>query len=94
MDNRAELDFSLMTLSLESRETEDLYAQFMTPEAILLSKRFLRQNLRILRKAEDRFHVEKELIVAILLVYSTASAYFPVVGRAERRKREYSLHPR
>jgi len=70
MDNRAELDFSLMTLSLESRETEDLYAQFMTPEAILLSKRFLRQNLRILRKAEDRFHVEKEVIVAILLVES------------------------
>jgi membrane-bound lytic murein transglycosylase B len=70
MDARAELNLSLMTLSLESRETGDLYAQFLTQEAILLSKKFLRQNLKILRKAENRFYVEKEVIVAILLVES------------------------
>ena len=70
MDARAELNFSLMTISLESRETGDLYVQFLTQEAILLSKKFLRQNLNMLRKAENRFYVEKEVIVAILLVES------------------------
>jgi len=70
MDARAELNLSLMIISLESRETTDFYAQFLTQEAILLSKKFLRQNLNILRKAENRFHVEKEVIVAILLVES------------------------
>jgi membrane-bound lytic murein transglycosylase B len=59
-----------MILSLESRETTDFYAQFLTQEAILLSKKFLRQNLNILRKAEYRFYVEKEVIVTILLVES------------------------
>ena len=70
MDARAELNLSLMIISLESRETADLYAQFLTQEAILLSKKFLRQNLNTLRKAENRFYVEKEVIVAILLVES------------------------
>ena len=69
-DARAELNLSLMILSLESRETTDFYVQFLTQEAILLSKKFLRQNLNILRKAENRFYVEKEVIVAILLVES------------------------
>jgi len=70
MDARAELNLSLMIISLESRETADLYAQFLTQEAILLSKKFLRQSLNTLRKAENRFYVEKEVIVAILLVES------------------------
>jgi membrane-bound lytic murein transglycosylase B len=70
MDPRMELTLSLMILSLESRETADFYAQFLSPEAILLSKQFLRQNLRILRNAENRFYVEKEVMVAILLVES------------------------
>lgn len=70
MDPRMELNLSLMILSLESRERADFYAQFLSPEAILLSKQFLRQNLKILRKAENRFHVEKEVMVAILLVES------------------------
>jgi len=69
-DARAELNLSLMILSLESRETADFYVQFLTEEAILLSKKFLRQNLKILREAENRFDVEKEVIVAILLVES------------------------
>lgn len=70
MDPRMALNLSLMILSLESRETGDFYAQFLSPEAILLSKQFLRQNLKILRKAENRFYVEKEVMVAILLVES------------------------
>ena len=70
MDARVELNPSLMTLSLESNETPDRYTQFLTQDAILLSKKFLRQNLKILRNAETRFHVEKEVIVAILWVES------------------------
>jgi membrane-bound lytic murein transglycosylase B len=70
MDARTELDLSLMIISLESWEKANFYAQFLTQEAILLSKKFLRQNLKILRKAENKFYVEKEVIVAILLVES------------------------
>jgi len=69
-DERAELNPSLMTISLEKRETRELYAQFLSPESILLSQKFLRQNLRSLRKAEDRFRVDKEVVVAILRVES------------------------
>ncbi len=69
-DARSELNPSLMTISLEFKETEDLYAPFLRREAILLSKRFLHRNLKTLRRAEHRFHVEKEIIVAILLVES------------------------
>ncbi len=70
MDARAELNPALMTISMESRETRDLYTQFLSQEPISLSKKFLRQNLKLLRKAENRFHVEKEVVVAILLVES------------------------
>ena len=69
-DARAELIPSLMTISLQSRETGGLYAQFFSPESILLSKNFLLQNLKILRKMEKQFHVDKEVVVAILLVES------------------------
>jgi membrane-bound lytic murein transglycosylase B len=72
MDTRAELNpFMLVTyLNLNSRETPELYTQFLNPELILLSKKFLCQNLKVLRNAEKRFQVEKEVIVAILLVES------------------------
>ena len=69
-DPRAELNPGLMTISLESRETKELYQQFLGAESILLCKKFLRQNLKVLRKMEKKFHVEKEIIVAILLVES------------------------
>jgi membrane-bound lytic murein transglycosylase B len=59
-----------MTLSLEPRETRELYAQFLNAESVLLSKKFLRQNLKLLRKSENRFHVDREVVVAILLVES------------------------
>ncbi len=70
MDARADLIPRLLTLSLVSKETKELYTQFLNQESLQLSKKFLHQNLKILRKAENRFHVEKEIIVAILLVES------------------------
>jgi membrane-bound lytic murein transglycosylase B len=69
-DSRAEFISELTRISLISRETPESYAQFLSPEAILLSKQFLQKNLKILRQMEKQFHVEKEVIVAILLVES------------------------
>lgn len=70
MDSRSEPNPERMTLSLGSRETKELYEQFLSPESISLARTFLRQNLRLLRKAENSFQVDKEVVVAILLVES------------------------
>jgi membrane-bound lytic murein transglycosylase B len=70
MDGRAELNPLLMTISLESRETDDLYEQFLTSESISLAKTFLHRNRRLLKKMQTQFHVDTEVIVAILLVES------------------------
>jgi membrane-bound lytic murein transglycosylase B len=69
-DPRAESIQAVMTISLNSGENPERYTQFLSPESIHLSKKFLHQNLKILRKAENRFHVEKEVTVSILLVES------------------------
>jgi membrane-bound lytic murein transglycosylase B len=70
LDPRAELMPELMTISLLSRETTDVYAPFLTPESILLAKKFLQKNITFLGETEKRFQVDKEIIVAILLVES------------------------
>jgi len=70
MDSRAKPDLDRMALSLDSTETVDLYEQFFTPGSISSARNFLRENLKLLRKAEKRFEVEKEVVVAILLVES------------------------
>jgi membrane-bound lytic murein transglycosylase B len=70
LDPRAEIMPELMTLSLGTVETAHLYRQFFEPELLLQAKDFLRKNQKILEKAEMEFKVEKEIIVAILLVES------------------------
>jgi membrane-bound lytic murein transglycosylase B len=69
-DPRAGFMPEMMRISLISRETPALYGQFLDPESILLAKTFHRQNRAILKQMEKRFHVENEVIVAILLVES------------------------
>jgi membrane-bound lytic murein transglycosylase B len=69
-DSRAESIPAVMNIPLFRNETREKYNQFLTPEVILLSKKFLRQNLRILNQMESRFQVEKEVAVSILLVES------------------------
>jgi membrane-bound lytic murein transglycosylase B len=69
-DPRAGFIPEMMSISLISRETPELYVQFLSPESILLSKKFLHQNHNMLKQMEKQFHVEKEVIVAILLVES------------------------
>jgi len=69
-DERAEILPDRMVISLVSKEKEEIYVQFLTPESILLAKKFLHQNLKQLKQAERRHNVDKEVIVAILLVES------------------------
>jgi membrane-bound lytic murein transglycosylase B len=70
IDPRAEIIPERMILYLVSRERAELYQQFLTPESISHTRTFLRQNRKLLRRMEDRFHVEMEVISAILLVES------------------------
>lgn len=69
-DSRAEFLPSVTTISLYSTEIPERYTQFLSPELILLSKKFLNHNFKTLREMEKRFQVDKEVAVAILLVES------------------------
>lgn len=69
-DPRSEPLPSLTMVSLFPREVPDAYRQFLTPESIQRVKTFLRANEKLLAEMEDRFHVEKEVVVAILLIES------------------------
>jgi membrane-bound lytic murein transglycosylase B len=69
-DSRAEFLPAVTAISLYSSEVPERYNQFLSPELILLSKRFLNHNFKTLRQMEERFQVDKEVAVAILLVES------------------------
>lgn len=69
-DPRAEPIPNRMVISVITREIPEIYAKFLTFEANLLARNFLRQNLNALREMEKRFDVEMEVAVAILLVES------------------------
>lgn len=69
-DARAELVPQVMTISLALYEVPERYTQFLNPESILLAKKFLDENIKTMREMESRFQVDKEVIVAILLVES------------------------
>jgi len=70
MDSRAEPIPSALSIPLISREIPEIYEKFLTPEAILLAKKFLQENSTILNEVEMRFSVDKEVVTAILLVES------------------------
>jgi len=69
-DSRSEFIPAVTTISLYPNEIPERYAQFLSAESILLSKKFLRNNFNTLRQMEKRFQVDKEVAVAILLVES------------------------
>ena len=69
-DSRAEFLPAVITIPLYSYEMPERYAKFLSPELILLSKRFLNHNFKTLSHMEKRFQVDKEVTVAILLVES------------------------
>jgi membrane-bound lytic murein transglycosylase B len=70
MDSRSEPIPSAMSIPVTTREIPEIYEQFLTPEAILLARRFLQENSTILNEGEIRFSVDKEVVTAILLVES------------------------
>ena len=70
LDSRTEPIPARLAVSLITREIHEIYTKFLTFEAILLAKNFLRENLKTLKEMERRFDVEKEIAVAILLVES------------------------
>jgi membrane-bound lytic murein transglycosylase B len=69
-DSRAEFLPAVTTISLYSNEIPERYTQFLSPELILLSKKFLNHNFKTLRQMEKRYQVDKEVAVAILLIES------------------------
>jgi membrane-bound lytic murein transglycosylase B len=69
-DPRTEFIPGVTTLSLYPNEIPERYVQFLSPESILLSRKFLHHNIKTLRQMEKRFQVDKEVAVAILLVES------------------------
>jgi membrane-bound lytic murein transglycosylase B len=69
-DERAIFNPSTLRIYIGRKEDPERYQKFLTKESILSAKRFLRQNLKILRRMERQFQVEKEVVVAILLVES------------------------
>ncbi len=69
-DERAQFNHSSLRIYIDKKEDPDRYKKFLTKESILSAKRFFRQNLNILKKMERMYQVEKEVVVAILLVES------------------------
>ncbi len=69
-DDRAEVIPDRMAISLGSKEDPNWYAPFLKSDSVHLAKSFLSQNRKFLRKVEKQFKVDKEVIVAILLVES------------------------
>ncbi len=69
-DRRSDFLPVVTTLSLYPNDRQERYMKFLSPESILLSRRFLHENLKLLLEMEKRFDVDKEVAVAILLVES------------------------
>ncbi len=70
LNGRAEPIPSRMNIQIVSEEAPGLYEPFLTAEAILSAKKFLWENGKMLGEVEKGFHVEQEVVVAILLVES------------------------
>lgn len=69
-DPRAEYRPATLSLYIGTKEDPSRYEKFLKPTSILQAKSFLYENLDVLKKMEKRFQVEKEIVVAILLIES------------------------
>ncbi len=69
-DPRAEFKPVTLSLYLGAKEDPSRYEKFLKPLSILQAKNFLYENLTILKEMEKRFGVDKEIVVAILLIES------------------------
>ena len=69
-DGRAEPIPERMSISFGPGEGPEIYEPFLSRESALLAKKFLREHSKILRQMENMFQVDKEVVVAILLMES------------------------
>lgn len=69
-DPRAEYKPVTLSLYLGTKEEPSRYEKFLKPASILQAKNFLSENLSLLKNMEKRFGVDKEIVVAILLIES------------------------
>ena len=58
----------VVSINAVNPDSEDIYAQFTSPYAIHLARRFQRRHWRQLQAVEQRYGIEREYLVAILLV--------------------------
>jgi membrane-bound lytic murein transglycosylase B len=61
-------DFQFVSFKLKPKEPFDIYLGFRSAKKIAAAREFLNDNYSLLQKAERRYGVPKEIIVAILLV--------------------------
>lgn len=69
-DPRAEYKPVTLSIYLGTKEAPSRYEKFLRPTSILQAKNFLYENLSVLKEMEKRFQVDKEIVVAILLIES------------------------
>ncbi|MBW2120718.1 MAG: lytic murein transglycosylase, partial [Deltaproteobacteria bacterium] len=70
-DKRWELSLLVLRKNLVYRESKANYAHFLNTYSTALARDFLEENRAFLEKTEKDYGVEKEVIVAILLVESS-----------------------
>ncbi len=68
-------DPKVMPLKLTRKESTLDYGRFLRPERLAVARRFMAQNLELLKEVEGRFGVPKEVKVAILLVETNMGSY-------------------
>ncbi len=74
-DQRWELSFIVLEKNLIFKESKANYLHFLDPYSTARARQFLDKNRSFLEETEKKYGVEKEIIVAILLVESSLGRY-------------------
>lgn len=69
-DPRVQFLQDVLLINLVSRYIEEDYSRFTAPRSVSSARKFLSREASFLTKLEKRFEVDKEVIVAILLIES------------------------
>lgn len=83
MNNRLKKIPVVVSRNVNNAENKDNYRQFLSPYSIQLAKRFSRRWRTMLKRASLQFEVDKEVIVAILLVetgFGNVLGKYPVIS--------------
>ena len=74
-DQRWQLSLRVLEKNLIYRETKADYSHFLSSRSTALARGFLEENQVFLQETEREYRVEKEIIVAILLIESAFGRY-------------------